>query len=81
MQCDLEETVEKVPQNHPYIAVLLGDSSLQIFIVAERIVLCECEVFSDAVTALVATYFTFNIWVPQAALPYSAFHATFCIEA
>jgi len=42
MQCDLDEEVKRV--GHPYVAVLVGDNTIQFFIIHERL---------DAVIALV----------------------------
>ena len=49
MQCDLDEEVKRV--GHPYIAVLVGDSTIHFFIV-ERLILEDCKNFIDAVIAL-----------------------------
>ena len=65
MHCDLDEEVKKVSQNFPYIAVVIGDSSIQYFVVVERLVLDDSEEFIDAVTALISAYFTFNIEYPR----------------
>ena len=45
MHCDRDEEVKKVPQNFPYIAALIGDSSIQFFIIVERLVLDDSEDF------------------------------------
>lgn len=69
MHCDLDEEVKKVPQNFPYISVLIGNSSIQFFIIAERLVLDDCEKLVDAMTALVGAYCTFNIQYPRPLYP------------
>ena len=65
MTSDLDEEVRKIPQNYPYVVMALGDDSLQFFIVGERLVLCECDEFIEALLDLICVYFTYNIEYPK----------------
>ena len=69
MTCNLDEEVMKTPYNYPYIAMVHGDSSLQFFVVAERVVLCENNDFVEALIDLVCVYFVFNIVYPKPLYP------------
>ena len=72
--------MKKVPQNFPYITVLVGDSSIQFFVVVERLVLDDCKELIDAVTALIGAYFTFNIEYPRPLYPVCIFLQQFVLR-
>ena len=69
MSCDLDEEIKKNPHNYPYIAMISGDSSLQFFQIAERIVVGESENLIGSLTDLIYVYFTYNIQYPKALYP------------
>jgi len=64
MSYNLEKDVLDFPTNHPYIAVVVGNT-LQCFVTAKRFVLCEAKSFSDAIYDLIAAYYAFNIAYPK----------------
>ena len=70
----------KLPQNHPYIAVVLENRNIQFFLAAERKVLDTCERFSDAIMSLIAVYFTFDIEYPKSLYPVFIFLQHFVME-
>ncbi len=55
-----------MPCNYPYVAMVLGDCSVQFFVVVERLVLCESDDFLAVLFDLVCVYFAFNIQYPRA---------------
>ena len=67
--CDIEEAVSKTKANNPYIAVIMGDSRVQIFTVAERNIMEESDDFFSALQALIAAYFVFNMEYPKPVRP------------
>ena len=66
MQLDLEEQVAGVAQNFPYLACVMENSRVQLFVVAERLVLHEASSFIDGLLSLISVYFSFNIEYPKA---------------
>ena len=48
--------------NNLYIAVIKGDSRVQIFTVAEQNIMEESDDFFSALQALIASYFVFLTW-------------------
>ena len=69
MTSDLDEEVQKIAYNYPYIAMVEGQSSVQFFVVAERIVMDESENFMEALLDLICVYFAFNIVYPKPLYP------------
>ena len=65
MHCNLDQEVQTIAINYPYIAVVMGSSSHQLFIVAERLVLCEVASFTDALITLISTYYAFDMSYPK----------------
>ena len=49
---NLEEQISAMPVNYPYIAVVTMDAALNIFIVAEKVVLCKATSVSVATKLL-----------------------------
>jgi len=64
MPSNLEQDVLDFPTNHPYIAVVIGNT-FQCFITAEYFALCKAKSFSDAIYDLIAAYYLFNIAYPK----------------
>lgn len=55
--------------NEPSMVIAFGDSSCQIYICAERIIVCECQTFLDAIKNLIAVYFVFDMAYPKIDYP------------
>ena len=51
--------------NYPYVAVVVADSAVQYYLVAERIVMTDCTSLFEALKGLVATYFMANMMYPK----------------
>ena len=49
--------------------MVLGDSEVQLFPVAERVILDEADDFFGALQAMVSAYFVFNMQYPKAVRP------------
>ena len=77
MQCDLQEKLGHV---FPYIIVLVGDSAVQFFIVAEQLILADSENFIDMLLALIGAYYAFNIAYPRQLYPLCIFIQHFIIK-
>lgn len=60
MDNNLDESAMAVSENHPYLGIVLGGTSLQVFVIVERCVL-EAVVSSSALSGLIAAYFAFNM--------------------
>lgn len=65
----IEGEVSKHQSNMPYIALVLGDSDIQMYPVVERIILDKAVSFFMVVQALLASYFVFNIEYPRCVRP------------
>ena len=66
---DIGVEVSKNTVNHPYMAVVMEDSAVKIFTVAERVTMDECDNFFGALQALIASYFVFNMEYPKPVRP------------
>ena len=62
---NLEEQISAMPVNYPYIAVVTMDAAMNIFIVAEKVVLCKAASISEATKLLLASFLCFQYRVPQ----------------
>ena len=62
---NLEEQISAMPVNYPYIAVVTMDAAMNIFIVAEKVVLCKAASISEATKLLLAAFYVFNIEYPK----------------
>ena len=62
---NLEEQISAMPVNYPYIAVVTMDAAINIFIVAEKVVLCKAASISVAIKLLLASFYVFNIEYPK----------------
>ena len=60
MDHNLDEDAIALSENYPYLDIVLGGTSLQVFVIVERCVL-EAVVASSALYALIAAYFAFNM--------------------
>ena len=61
MTSNLDEEVQKMAYNFPYIAMIEGGSFLQFLVVAECIVMDDSENLTEALLNLISAYFAFNI--------------------
>ena len=61
---DLAESAMKLSCNHPYIGVVMYDSSIFFCVVAERIVLASSSTFLSSLMSLIAAYYAFDISYP-----------------
>ena len=61
--------MQKIAYNYPYIAMVEGKSSLQFFVVTERIVMDESENLTEALLDPISAYFAFNIEYPKPLYP------------
>lgn len=62
---NLEEQIQAVKVNYPYIAVVTMDAAMNIFIVAEQVVICKAASISVATKLLLASFYVFNIEYPK----------------
>lgn len=68
MDENLDERAMSLSENHPYLGVVIGGTSLQVYVIVERTVLETVEV-SSALSGLIATYFSFNMSYPKGLYP------------
>ena len=64
MDQNLEDAVMSLTDNHPYIAMVIGGYSVQLFLVAERCVLEAIEEVAVFVRSI-AAYYAFNMAYPK----------------
>ena len=60
MDHNLDEAAMALSENHPYLAIVLSGTSLQVFVIVKRCVL-EAVMASSALSALIGVYFAFNM--------------------
>ena len=59
-----------IKQNEPYIVVIKIDvTKRQFFVVVERSIIIETNTFEDALTDMIALYFTMDITYPSSLYP------------
>ena len=68
MEHNLDEEAMTLSENHPYMGVVIGGTSLQVFVIVERTVLETVEA-STALSGLIAAYFSFNMTYPKGLYP------------
>lgn len=61
---DVSAKAVTVATNHPYIAFIPCDSTVQFCVIAERNVLTTSKYFQSSLSSLVAAYYTFGIEYP-----------------
>ena len=79
MDHNLDEAVMNLRENHPYLGVVMGGTSLQAHLIVERRVLEEVEA-SSVFTALIGAYFAFNMSYPKPIYPILIFVQHFFIS-
>jgi len=61
----LNEQVQHLQVNYPYIAVVEMDTTIDLFLVAERVVVCQAKTVLQATQLLLAEFYVFNIAYPK----------------
>lgn len=61
---DVSAKARTVAINHPYIAFIPSDSSVQFCIIAERNILTQSKYFQNSLSSLIASYYAFGIEYP-----------------
>ena len=66
----------------PAIVIATSDSSCQIFICTEWVIVCECKTFLDAITNLIGVYYVFDMAYSKRDHPVLLFlqRFTLCIQ-
>ena len=67
-------------ENHGYLAAVVGDSSAQVFLIAERCVLGSPNNAISTLTSLMGIYFSFNMAYPKPLYPICIFLQHFVLE-
>ena len=69
MDCDISDAIQYIEENHGYLAVIIGDSSIQVFVTAER---CELGTTSKdfSILVLFLAYYSNN--------EYTLYHLPWC---
>lgn len=80
MDCDIERGVQGLSQNHGYLAAVVGDTSVQVFVIAERCLLGNPNNAVNALTALIGVYFSFNMAYPKPIYPTIIFVQQFVLN-
>ena len=73
MDSNIEEAVLGVEENHPYVAVAVGDSTLQVHLTAERCLLGSTSNAIGTLVALISIYYICNIAYPKSLFPVCIF--------
>ena len=63
---DVSAKAMAVATNHPYIAFIPSDSTVQFCVIAERNVLTKSKYFQCSLSSLIASYYAFGIEYPIA---------------
>ena len=61
----LDDALRRIPENHVYICLVTGDSSIQVYVAAERLLLGTVKNPMYILISLIGAYFTFNIVYPK----------------
>ena len=78
MDQNLDETAMALSENHPYLGLVLGGTSLELYLIVERHVLEAVEA-SSVFTGLIASYYTFNMTYPKQVYPVLIFIQQFLL--
>ena len=73
MDVDLDKEVMAIAENHPYLALVVGGPSAEVFFVVERCVFESLSKVSSIMVVLIAGYFTFNMAYPKSLYPVCTF--------
>ena len=62
----MDSAVMTLPENNGYLAVAVGDSSVQVFLTADRYLLGSPNKTVSILVGLIGVYFSFNIaYIPK----------------
>ena len=65
MENNFHDALLAIEQNHAFVAVIKGDTSVQVILTCERKAVTEVTSASKLLVALISLYFTFNIVYPK----------------
>ncbi len=57
----IESQTAAVQLNSPYLAVVIGDMSCEMYVICERVPIAQTSDCVSALISLIAAYFTFNM--------------------
>lgn len=77
MTCELNEEIKQLPHVYQYIAMAEGDSNLQFYQVAQKVIIGESEGFPGD---LISVYFAYEIAYPKPLYPVLLFLQRFVID-
>ena len=80
MDCDVETAVLNITENHGYLAIVVADSSAQVFLTAERCLLGSPNNSISVLIALMGIYFSFNMVYPKPLYPICIFLQHFVLD-
>ena len=67
---DIESNIMQIKQNEPYVVVAeLEATKRQFFVVVERSITIESDIFQDALTDMIGLYFIMDITYPSSLNP------------
>ena len=69
MDVDLDKEVMAIAENHPYLALVVGGPSAEVFFVVERCVFESLSKVSNIMVVLIAGNFTFYMAYPKSLYP------------
>ena len=76
----MDSAVITLPENHGYLAVAVGDSSVQVFLTADRYLLGSPNKTVSILVGLIGVYFSFNIAYPKPLYPILLFLQHFVLN-
>ena len=65
MENNFHNALLAIEQNHAFVAVIKGDTSVQVILTCERKAVTEVTSSSKLLVTLISLYFTFNIVYPK----------------
>lgn len=65
MESNLDEEVQSIENINPYIVVLCGEGSIEVYLVAELEILQQLSSSSNLFLQLIAAYFAFDMVYPK----------------
>ena len=75
---NLESEIAKIDKGSPYLVMLTSEVGQQFFVVVERALFAESSNKTTVVVNLIASYFTFDIFIPSAIVYHTDFYSTLC---
>ena len=80
IDCDVETAVLNLSENHGYLATIISDSTVQVFLTAERCLLGCPNNATSVIVALMGIYFSFNMVYPKQLYPMCIFIQHFVLK-